>query len=50
VLVIGDDTTDEDMFTALAPAAYSIKVGPGVTAARFRLPNVRAVLALLHKL
>jgi trehalose 6-phosphate synthase/phosphatase len=50
VLMIGDDTTDEDMFTALAPAAYSIKVGTGATAARFRLPNVRAVLTLLNKL
>jgi trehalose 6-phosphate synthase/phosphatase len=50
VLTIGDDTTDEDMFTALSPAAYSIKVGLGTTAARFRLPNVRAVLELLNKL
>jgi trehalose 6-phosphate synthase/phosphatase len=44
VLTIGDDTTDEDMFTALSPAAYSIKVGLGTTAARFRL------LELLNKL
>jgi len=50
VLALGDDKTDEDTFTALPPAAYSIKVGGGQTAARFRVKDVRAVLGLLGKL
>jgi trehalose-phosphatase len=31
ILAIGDDTTDEDMFAALPPTAYRIKVGRGRT-------------------
>ncbi len=51
VLAIGDDTTDEDMFTAIPPnSGYSIKVGPGRTAAKYRLPNVASVHRLLGKL
>jgi trehalose 6-phosphate synthase/phosphatase len=50
VLAIGDDTTDEDMFAALPPDGYSIKVGRGSTFARYRLPNVTSVLYLLEKL
>ncbi len=51
VLAIGDDTTDEDMFTAIPPnSGYSIKVGPGRTAATYRLPNVASVHRLLSKL
>jgi len=49
VLAVGDDTTDEDMFAALPPGAYSIKVGHGATYARFRLSDVTAVLGLLSK-
>ena len=49
-LAIGDDYTDEDMFTNLTGDAYTIKVGRGRTAARFRIKNVDAVLELLEKL
>ncbi len=49
VLAIGDDRTDEDMFAVLPPTAYSIKVGRGVTAARFRVKDVAAVLELLGR-
>lgn len=49
-LAIGDDYTDEDMFTNLNGDAYTIKVGRGRTAARFRIKNVDAVLELLEKL
>jgi trehalose 6-phosphate synthase/phosphatase len=50
VLAIGDDRTDEAMFEALPPDAYSIKVGRGKTAARFRLKNVGEVLKFLEEL
>lgn len=50
VLAIGDDYTDEDMFHALPMTAYTVKVGKGSTAARFRLPNVDRVHALLNRL
>ncbi len=48
VLAAGDDTTDEDLFRALADAGWSIKVGPGRTAAQHRLDGpdwLRALLA-----
>jgi trehalose 6-phosphate synthase/phosphatase len=50
VLVIGDDRTDEDMFTDLPDSAYSIKVGRGRTNARYRLAHVSEVLGLLQQL
>lgn len=50
VLCIGDDYTDEDMFRALPDSAYTIKVGPGETQARFRLDGVPDVQRLLHEL
>ena len=50
VLAIGDDRTDEDLFGALPPEAISIRVGPGITKARFRLESVAAVRQLLQSL
>ena len=50
VLAIGDDTTDEAMFAALPPTAWTIKVGPGSTVARYRVKDVAAVHDLLAKL
>jgi trehalose 6-phosphate synthase/phosphatase len=50
ILSIGDDYTDEDMFRSLPEEAYTIKVGPGETAARFQLANVEKVIDLLVKL
>ncbi|HSM37589.1 MAG TPA: trehalose-phosphatase [Longimicrobiales bacterium] len=48
---IGDDTTDEDAFRALAddPRALTVRVGEGETAARYRLPDVDAVVAWLGR-
>jgi trehalose 6-phosphate synthase/phosphatase len=47
ILCIGDDYTDEDMFTALPDTAYTVKVGPDDTSARGRLSSVEEVLRLL---
>jgi trehalose 6-phosphate phosphatase len=47
-ILIGDDTTDEDAFAALAGQALTIRVGePQKTAARFWVPDVCAVRAFL---
>ena len=50
ILCVGDDRTDEAMFRRLAgdPRAVTVKVGPGETAARFRVPGVGGVLAALR--
>ena len=50
ILAIGDDRTDEDLFTVLPPEAITIKVGPGATHARFRLEGVPAVRTFLASL
>jgi trehalose 6-phosphate synthase/phosphatase len=50
VLALGDDDTDEDMFASLPLDTYTIKVGRGRTAAKYRLNSVTSVLALLKQL
>ncbi|MFT6971881.1 MAG: trehalose 6-phosphate synthase/phosphatase [Roseivirga sp.] len=50
VMAIGDDLTDEDMFEALEQEAYTIKVGPGNSAARFGLVDFKEVTSLLDEL
>lgn len=50
VLAIGDDVTDEDMFAALPPDAWSIKVGMEGSRARFRVASFIGVRALLTRL
>ncbi len=50
ILAVGDDRTDEDLFTVLPPEAITIKVGPGATHARFRLEGVPAVRTFLSTL
>jgi trehalose 6-phosphate synthase/phosphatase len=49
-LGMGDDRTDEDLFEHLPSDAWTIRVGPGATRARFRLPDPRAVRAFLEDL
>ena len=49
VLAIGDDITDEAMFKALPPTAWTIKVGTNDTAARNRVQDVEAVHNLLDQ-
>ena len=50
ILAFGDDPTDEDMFSALPPAAAAIHVGPGETVAALRVASVREVRAILRGL
>jgi len=50
ILGIGDDWTDEDLFRALPPAAFSVRVGVGNTAARYYLANHTAVRRVLREL
>lgn len=49
VLAIGDDRTDEDLFAAMPPEAYSVKVGLAPSRARFNLVSQRDVLPLLRR-
>ncbi len=46
---LGDDVTDEDAFEALGPDAVTVKVGPGDTAARYRLDGPEDVVAYLRR-
>ncbi|HEY8375076.1 MAG TPA: trehalose-phosphatase, partial [Nannocystis sp.] len=50
VIAIGDDRTDEDLFVTAPEGALTAKVGPGPSAARFRVPDVAAVRAILRAL
>ena len=49
-LAIGDDRTDEDVFDRLPESAWTIKVGPGATRARYRIADPAAALGLLADL
>lgn len=53
-LAIGDDTTDEDMFKALASypesVFYTLRVGLKPTRAKYSVHNYREVVALLKKI
>jgi len=49
-LFVGDDVTDEYGFATVNRLhGHSVKVGPGRTVARWRLPDVRAVRAWLER-
>jgi trehalose 6-phosphate synthase/phosphatase len=50
ILAIGDDLTDEEMFTVLPGRAWSVRVGNRPTRARFHLPGPDEVLQLLDTL
>jgi trehalose 6-phosphate phosphatase len=49
-LYLGDDRTDEDGFRALEPDDVTVKVGEGETAARHRVADPAAALALIEYL
>lgn len=50
IMAIGDDWTDEDTFSVLPKTAYTIKVGPRPSQARFNLDSYPFVLWLLKEL
>jgi trehalose-phosphatase len=50
VVFVGDDRTDEEVFVALGDDGCSVRVGPGATAARFRLAGPPEVLRFLEGL
>ncbi|WP_428267153.1 bifunctional alpha,alpha-trehalose-phosphate synthase (UDP-forming)/trehalose-phosphatase [Haliangium sp.] len=50
LVAIGDGRSDEDMFSALPDGAVSIRVGPGLSQAKYRLVSVSDVHALLYQL
>ncbi len=50
IVYLGDDVTDEHVFTVLGPQDLSIKVGPGETAARTRIDDCTEVPAVLDRL
>jgi len=50
ILAAGDDYTDEDMFSILPESTYSIKVGYGISKARFNLDSVYELRSLLEEL
>lgn len=50
VLAVGDDRTDEDLFSVIPPMGYAVKVGKGNTLARFHLRDSSEVVQLLESL
>lgn len=47
---VGDDRTDEDLFSALEADAWTVHVGEGPSRARFSLPDPAGVVELLGRL
>ena len=47
IVFLGDDVTDEDAFALMAEDDISVKVGPGKTAARYRLADPAEVAEFL---
>ena len=50
LLAAGDDYTDEEMFRALPKGAYSIKVGPNISNAKFQVDTLNKIRLLLKEL
>ncbi len=50
ILGIGDDTTDEDLFRALPPSAFSVRIGMANTAAKYYLNGPAVVRRMLREL
>lgn len=50
ILAMGDDTTDEDMFSALPETAVTIKVGKNSNTAKYNIPKQSNTLLFLKKL
>ncbi len=50
VLIMGDDTTDEDMFKAAKDVAFTVKVGEHISAAEYCFDTVKEARSLLYNL
>ncbi|CAG4997469.1 hypothetical protein DYBT9275_01782 [Dyadobacter sp. CECT 9275] len=50
IFAIGDDTTDEDMFLALPPSSFTIKIGDDLSAAKNHIRNQAEVYHFLNEL
>ena len=50
ILCFGDDRTDEEMFAALPPRAWTCRIGDRVTQARYFLNNPEETKQILSKL
>ncbi len=50
IIAAGDDYTDEEMFAVIPKDGYSIKVGIGISKARFNVDTVIDIRMLLEKL
>jgi len=48
IMAAGDDSTDENVYNALPERAYTFRVGPGPTEARFRMTSVDDMRPLLR--
>lgn len=49
ILGVGDDFTDENLFMALPPQAFSVKVGAGETNARYCVHSWQTIRAILKR-
>ena len=50
IMAIGDDVTDEDLFKVMPDFAFTIKIGPGTSFAKFCLNDQSQVLKLLNSI
>lgn len=50
ILAAGDDTTDEYMFKAMPPNAFTLKIGPGESVASIRINSVHDMIQTLQQL
>jgi trehalose 6-phosphate synthase/phosphatase len=50
ILGAGDDHTDEDLFAALPPGSFAIKVGIGNTNANYHIKSWQSLRAILQRL
>lgn len=50
IFAAGDDYTDEDMFSAMPSSAFTVKIGPGDTKAKYQMSRMESLVGLLDKL
>lgn len=50
VLAVGDDTTDEEMFSALPEMAETLKVGKNSSVAKYNIPTQSQTVSFLESL